>query len=472
MGDQPPLSPSDGTLIADLGKHRTSYVDRALAPATSYSYALFARDKHHNLSSAASISASTLSTNAKTGLRGKLTDQQGRPIAGLQVEIRSADTGYGAAGAETSSDGQFTATNLQPGNYLICYSPTSTTVGHSVTGYLPGCYQQQPYGYGTSGTPVPVTAGKITSGIRDYLQIAGAIAGRVTDAAGNGIQNVSVTVTDPNAPFFQTYGSQTAADGSYLAANLPAGDYQVCFYSGGAVGGSSTGYLDECYDNQQPYGGTGNPVPVVAGQTHSAVDAQLATGGAISGHVVDNHGQPAADIDVMIFGGGGASTDSQGNYTVSGLATGSYGLCFYGGFTTSAAAPYGYGGNCGSGGVGTDVTAGQTSTVDGTVAVAGAVGGTVTGANGPIEGVVVSVVSPTLGDVQETSTDAAGNYQITGVPPGTYQICFDPSYTAGVTCAAATTTSPTTAAHRWRSSRPNSALPARYSPWARRSSGR
>jgi protocatechuate 3,4-dioxygenase beta subunit len=432
VGDQPPLSPSDGTLIAAVGKHRTSYVDHGLTPATSYSYTLFARDRHHNLSTATSISASTLSTNAKTGLRGKLTDQQGRPIAGLQVDIRHADTGNGAAGALTNSTGQFTATNLQPGNYLICYFATNTTVGHSATGYLPGCYRQQPYGYGTSGTQVTVVAGKLTAGITDYLQAAGAISGRVTDDAGNSLQNVSVTVSDPTAPDYPSFASETAADGSYRVANLPAsGGYQVCFYSGGAIGGASTGYLDQCYDHQQPYGGTGDPVAVVAGQTHSGVNAQLAMAGAITGQVVDDQGQPAVGIDVIIFGGGGAFTDAQGKYTASGLATGSYGVCFDGGFAISPATPYGYANGCASSAYTIDVTAGQTATLNGSVGVAGAVGGTVSGLDGPVEGVLVEVISPTEGEVGGTSTDAEGNYQITGVLPGSYQICFDPSYTSG-----------------------------------------
>ncbi len=348
------------------------------------------------------------------------------------MDIRHADTGNGAAGALTNSTGQFTATNLQPGNYLICYFATDTTVGHSATGYLPGCYRQQPYGYGTSGTPVTVVAGKITTGITDYLQVAGAISGRVTDEAGNGLQNVSVSVVNYDDPFMLGYGRQTAADGSYLVPNLPASsNYQVCFSSGGVVGGSSTGYLDQCYDHQPPYGGTGDPVTVVAGQVRSGVSAQLATAGANTGRVVDDQGQPAAGVDVIIFGGGGGYTDEQGDYTVTGLAAGSYGLCFDGTFAISPATPYGYSNQCASSAYTVDVTAGQTSSQNGSLVVAGAVGGTVTGLNGPVEGVMVAVISPTQGEVAGGSTDADGHYQLTGVQPGSYQICFDPSYTSG-----------------------------------------
>lgn len=433
-GDTPPVSASDGTLVAALGSRRTAFTDKHLTAATTYSYAVFSRDKKHNVSIAATLAAATRSTSTATGLRGKLTDRQGHPIAGAAVEVRFAGSGDGAGGASTSANGQFTVTGLTPGSYRVCFFPTTETTGQSPTGYLPGCYRQQPYGYGDTGTPVTVSAGKLTSGLVDYLPVAGAIAGRVTDSAGHGIAGVSVSSYDPADPGAISHGAITGADGRYTVTGLSAGSYQVCFYSQAATGPSTTGYLDECYDNQPPYSDSATPVPVRLGHTSTGIDASLATGGAITGHVTDTSGTGVADISVSVFGAGFGydSSDSSGGYSLTGLPTGSYTLCFDGTYTVSATAPYGYTNSCaGDHWLTVDVRAGQTTTADGTVQKAGAVGGTVTGDSGPVPGVLVSVFDSSGSQLNSVNTDENGSYLITGVPPGDVTVCFDPTYTAG-----------------------------------------
>jgi protocatechuate 3,4-dioxygenase beta subunit len=431
-GDTPPITAADGTLVATLSSRQTAFTDKHLSPASTYSYAVFARDKNRNVGIAATLTTATRSTSTSTGLRGKLTDQQGRAISGAYVEVRDAATGYGVAGAATSATGQFSVTGLTPGSYLVCFVPQNDTTGHSVTGYLPGCYRQQPYGYGTTGTPVTVLAGKMTSGLVDYLPVAGALGGRVTDASGQGIPGVFVSVfsDDPNQ---SGSSATTGADGSYTATGLAAGSYQVCFDSQAAGGASATGYLDECYDKLPPnYSGT--PVPVTLGHLSAGINAVLATAGAITGQVTDPSGAPVQGIFASVFGAGYGygNTDSSGGYAIKGLATGSYTLCFDGSYDISDAAPYGYTNSCGGDHwLRVDVTTGQATTVNGTVEKAGAVGGTVTGDDGPVAGVWVSVFDSSGSQLTSTSTDDNGSYQFTGVAPGEVTVCFDPTYTAG-----------------------------------------
>ena len=71
----------------------------------------------------------------------------------------------------------------------------------------------------------------------------GSIAGRVTNAGGNGIENVEVDIllsTDGSA-ITNTY---TDADGYYTAVGLLTGSYKVYFYGGNA------GYVSEWYNDK------------------------------------------------------------------------------------------------------------------------------------------------------------------------------------------------------------------------------
>lgn len=433
VGGQPPLSASDGTVVAVLGKRTTTFTDRHLTPGTTYSYAVYAFDRAQNQSTPSTITASTLTTDDHTGLKGSLTDQAGQPISGAWAEVRFAGSGNWAGQATTAADGSYKITNLQPGSYTVCFEVTSQTGGASPTGYLNGCYSRQPFGYGDSGTPVTVVAGKMTSGLHDYLAAAGAISGRVTDPAGNAISNVDVYVTYPY-PVFTFYSAYSRADGTYTIPDLPADSYQICFDASYATGPSSTGYLNECYDNQpQIFGGSSTPIPVTLGHTTSGIDAVLDIGAAVTGTVTDPAGNPVDGVFVNLIPGSGnaTSTDAQGHYTITGAAAGLYTACFDGSYANSATAPYGYSSDCLDGRPSFQLAAGQTVTQDATLQAAGAIGGSVSGANGPLAGVWVNVFDSTGGQVNGTSTDENGTWQLPGFAPGTYTVCYDPSYTSG-----------------------------------------
>jgi protocatechuate 3,4-dioxygenase beta subunit len=430
-GDTPPITASDGTLVATLSSRKTTFTDKHLTAAHDYSYAMFGRDKSRNVGIAATLTTATRSTSTATGLRGKLTDQQGRGISQAWVEVREPSTGGWMGYAVTATTGQFSVTGLAPGVYSVCFLPNDYTAGHSATGYLRGCYRQQPFGYGDTGTPVTVQAGKMTSGLVDYLPVAGAVAGRVTDSAGHGIAGVSVSAFQN--PSEIDHGATTGADGSYTVTGLSAGSHQVCFYSQGASGASTTGYLDECYDDQPPYD-MGTPVPVTLGHTSAGIDAVLATGGAIAGRVTDPSGAPVQGVLVSVFGAGygNGTSDGSGAYAITGLPTGSYTLCFDGSYTSSDTAPYGYTNSCaGEHWRTVYVVAGQTATVNGVVEKAGAVGGVVTGEDGPVPGVWVDVYDSSGRQLNSTGTGDDGSYQVTGLAPGQVTVCFDPTFTAG-----------------------------------------
>ncbi|HEX8344822.1 MAG TPA: carboxypeptidase regulatory-like domain-containing protein [Actinoplanes sp.] len=428
IGNEPPLSASDGTLAAVLGSHATEFTDRNLDSRTTYSYAVYASDRQQNLSTASTVTASTLTTNDRTGIRGVLTDKPGHPIAGASVEFRVVGSGDYVGQATTGADGSYRITNILPGRYVVCFVTTSQTKGPSPTGYLSGCYRQQPYGYGDTGTPVAVTAGKMANDINDYLAVAGAISGRITDPSGGGIGNVKVVAGTSR------YGSSTAtssADGSYTLTGLQAASYQICFDANHATGAASTGYFSECYDNQPPWSG-GTDIPVRLGQTTPGINATLAVAGAVTGTVTDPAGNPVAGVFAYLTPYAGRPldyTDAQGVYRIIGITPGAYAVCVEGFGATSTTAPYGYTSDCGPS---FDVVAGQTGTQNLTLQLAGAIGGSVSGPDGsPVAGVWTSVYTADGREIVSTSTDESGSWQATGIGAGQYTVCYDPTFSSG-----------------------------------------
>ena len=61
---------------------------------------------------------------------------------------------------------------------------------------------------------------------------------------------------------------------------------------------SSTGYVDECYDNRSD-NVPGTPVHVAAGAVTSGIDAELAVAAAITGRVTDSAGTGIPNVFVQ-----------------------------------------------------------------------------------------------------------------------------------------------------------------------------
>ncbi len=155
--------------------------------------------------------------------------------------------------------------------------------------------------------------------------------------------------------------------------------------------------------------------------------ASAATG-AITGTITDEvTGDGIADACVETSDSGGTFeviTESDGNYTLSGLATGNYKLSFFSCFganyvqewyaneqTLQAADPV-------------SVTDGQTTpNINAALAHGGTITGTVTNDDGdPVQGIAVSAYNNTHGG--SAITDANGNYTITGLGAGAYTVRF------------------------------------------------
>ena len=176
-------------------------------------------------------------------------------------------------------------------------------------------------------TGVVVTGGFNTPSINFSLAMSGSLSGRVVrDSNGTGIPNVTISVYNGAWQYVRNGG--TDSFGYYTVGGLPAGSYYV-----GTSNGS--GYLDEYYDNVPKAGSSWPPAGVIAvgvsaGSDTPDINFGLALGGSISGRVVrDFDGAGVRNIQVRAYDGGwdfmgGDTTDSEGNYRISGLLAGTY----------------------------------------------------------------------------------------------------------------------------------------------------
>ena len=395
--------------------------------------------------------------SAGGAISGRVTDSSSDGLSNVTVDVDSTGSGGYVATATTDTNGDYTVTGLPAGTQTVCFDASQATGGSSTGGYLDQCYHGVSWnGYENEvvagATPVTVAASATTSAINATLVSSGAITGTVTDSTSDPLSDVDVEVTTSGGQFFGS--SYTGSDGTYTISGLASGTYDVCFLATYTSGGSSTsGYVDQCYNDvswdgslSDISGATG--VTVTAGSTRSGVNAALAAAptAAISGTVTDSTSDPLTDVEVEAFTGDGSNlkygyTGSDGSYTISGLTTGTYDVCFSGEYASGGASTTGYESECyknvawngdpyeASGATGVQVTAGSTtSAINVSLNSAGAVSGTVvdSGSN-PLDGVPVEVLSSSGTSVGYSDTGADGTYSVAGLPAGTYDVCFSVS---------------------------------------------
>ena len=296
--------------------------------------------------------SSTAATNGT--VTGTVTNTAGAPIQGASVVS-------GGNGAVTGSDGSYTL-QLPAG---------SATLTASLGGYQ------------SASETVTVTAGASTQAA--VLTLApvnpGNVTGHVVNGSGTGLAGAAVGA--------QGLNTVTAADGSYTLSNLPAGAATITASLTGFAAGSTS-------------------VTVVAATTTTAPNITLSSSsGSITGTVKSSTGTVIAGASVG-FGGGTATTNASGVYTLTGVPVGTVNLvASASGFTSVTQ--------------NVTVTGGATATANFTLTASGATG-TVTGkitniSNGAaLSGATVSWSGGS------TTTNATGVYTLTNVGTGSQSI--------------------------------------------------
>lgn len=235
----------------------------------------------------------------------------------------------------------------------------------------------------------------------------------VSPASGTASGDTTVTITGTNLT------GVTRVYFDLPDAEVPAGGHALKVLSATSLTiGTPPHYLGRV--SVRVKSATGMSVPGAATFTYTSSGM---TG--ISGRLTATGGSPVAGGGVSAYNslgnGFGVGTEVDGSYLVSGLAAGTYRVCFDG--PTSPNDP-GYVEQC-RGDV--KVAAGVvTSGIDATIIRAGGIRGKVTAGGAAMANVSVLVYRPDGVGVTDTVTAANGTYRIPMLEPGSYRVCFGP----------------------------------------------
>ena len=249
-------------------------------------------------------------------ITGTVTDSNdpANPLAGICAEAYDIN-GESLSSDETDSAGVYRIEALNTGDYRVGFTDCNT--GRYLGEFHDGATTL------AAATPIPVVAAQTSGPIDAALADAGTITGAVTDAEGDGLSGICVSVADAGGnPVDEV---TTGFDGVYLVRSLPGGQYKVHFDECAGISNELRGeYFDDTTDPA-----AAQLINVVAGFGSNA-DATLARGGSITGTVTNASDQGLAGICVRATSGGTsvvALSGPGGKYSVDGL-DGSYTLRF------------------------------------------------------------------------------------------------------------------------------------------------
>jgi uncharacterized repeat protein (TIGR01451 family) len=403
-----------------------SYLVRVSAPGFPITYFVSATNVALATQVVVGANADTTGINVKLslavgGISGTVTSAAtGAPLAGIGVSVYDAATGGFIQGFTTNNVGRYdTGQALAPGQYKV-----TANVGGSETIAYSNRFSV------ATGDPVTVASGTTSTGIDIALPLLGGITGHVRNSSNAPIQNAIIDVRDYASNTFLT-STTTAPDGSYTISNLnPLQAYQVR---------ARMANFGLVFFNNKPSAGTADVVTVPAGG-NATLDFVLGAAGGITGTVTDaGTGQPIQGVTIDVLDG--ASTNlSINNFVDFAVTTAANGT-----FNTGRVLPPGAyklrARKVNSGYIqtfyhtvpnGFDLSTAATLPVIAgadtpNANIAMALGGTITGtirdraSNQPLSGATVRIrrvaSSGFFGDFA-TTTDANGNYTLTGIHTG------------------------------------------------------
>jgi hypothetical protein len=336
---------------------------------------------------------------------GTVTKASGGAFSGAEV------CAFTAAGAFeecvfTNPEGNYTIERLVPGEYKIEFA---------ASGFITQFYKEQPSL--EKANPVTVTSEHTTSGINASMGEGGKITGTVTKAGGGAITGAEACADTVNGAFVQC--AFTNSEGKYTLSALASGEYKVEFIA--------SGFITQFY-KEQPSLEKANAVTVAAEQTTSGINASMREGGKITGTVTKAGGGAITGAEACADTLNGAFvqcafTNSEGKYTLSGLASGEYKIEFIAsGFITQF---YKEQPSLEKANAVTVAAEQTTSGINASMAEGGKISGTVTKAGGgAVSGIEVCANTVSFGFGGCAITNSEGKYTIEGLMSGEYKVEF------------------------------------------------
>jgi uncharacterized repeat protein (TIGR02543 family) len=162
---------------------------------------------------------------------------------------------------------------------------------------------------------------------QDYFASTSFVKGSVTNGGGAAVENVWVKAYSAAGAYITH--DYTDINGDYMIGGLSTASYRLHFDTRSASGMTA----GEWYNDKDSLG-TSDLVAVTQGSTTSGINAVLAAGGGISGRVTNSGGGGIPSVVAYAYTAAGSQvsydhTDSNGDYEIMGVASGSHKVYFY-----------------------------------------------------------------------------------------------------------------------------------------------
>jgi hypothetical protein len=252
---------------------------------------------------------------------GTVTDHSAKPVPNVAVSVFNVSHQLVGSG-KTDGLGKYTVEELGfPALYRVEFFPPPET--KFLTQYYKGKSS-----FSTADLVEVKGEGEATV-VNAEVGEGGTISGTVTDTSKHPVPvQVFVSLASESEIFFEGFAKTNPSTGEYIVKGLPSGSYRVQFFPEFGLN-----FVPQYYKNMPGFS-TATLVEVIEEKPVSKIDAELQTGGKISGTVTDaaTH-KPLAGVFVGASPtsegfGGAAETNTNGEYSILGLATGSYNLEF------------------------------------------------------------------------------------------------------------------------------------------------
>ena len=342
------------------------------------------------------------------GISGMVTDQNGKAIAEVIVIAEPLERKARGGSAVTDETGSYSIPGLDSASYHLSFRATSSD-------HLPLYYRDA--ARKEDAKAVEVTASQTVFGVNQVLQEGVLLTGKVSNTSGEPVQQATVSIYPAKEVDGIPEFASTQPDGGFSAA-LGEGEYVVEV--------RAPGYLTQ-WAGKAATRAEAAAVSVSKKEGVQPLEIVLDRGASISGTVKDRTGAGIARVTVTArdaaTGDRGESTTSGegGKYQIQGLKSGSYRLEADGtdlGYV-EAKLPQPV-----------MVTApGTTENVNLVLSQGGAVSGKVTDpAGAALSMVSVAAYDPaTWDEVGSAYSGISGEYNIGGLPEGSYAIRFEKS---------------------------------------------
>jgi hypothetical protein len=350
-------------------------------------------------------------------ISGKVTLPAGVNAFSVGVSLVKAADGSSVSSVQLTSDGTYALRGVPAGSYKLLFGGYGNSTGVLARWYTNATSL-------ATATPVTVTDGQTLTAINATLAKGGVISGRITAPAGTALNASQVVATKTGAVDQPSVYGYANPDGTYSIIGLETGSYKLRF-----LGGQS-GAEDQWYGGATAE--TAKSLAVTAGQTVTGADMSVVTGATISGKVSGATTQSYYPLSVLDSVGKlvkNGYTDGTGNYSVVGLAAGSYKVAFNrsSGFTQDEAQYYQDKPESAGPGQAQSipVISGQAvQNINATLTTGGSVTGTVLDSAGkPVASALVQAYTPDGTLVTRSAiTATTGKYTISGLSTGSYII--------------------------------------------------